>query len=165
MSFENIIFTLVSLELIVVSIIDFKKKIISNWWSIFHLVLFLISNIFFKSELSIGLFFYPFAFLIIGFVLFLLKIMGAGDSKFLASLSLVLPVKFHPQFLESLLYATILVGFILLMLRLKMDYTKLRAYFLSRYWRGITQAIKSEFSYAPVIFLAWIFTWLKVTKG
>ena len=58
---------------------------------------------------------FPMAFLFVGFILFWMNIMGGGDSKYLSSLYLLIPIKFQEVTLVYLLYATILVGSTLLL--------------------------------------------------
>jgi prepilin peptidase CpaA len=99
---------------------------------------------------------FPIGFVVVGFFLFLLKIMGAGDSKYLASLFLITPGEFHAIFFEKIVGATIVVGAILLLFRGTQDFQRIKSYALSIYWKGIKETIKSNFSYAPVVLLAWI---------
>ncbi len=88
--------------------------------------------------------------------------MGAGDSKFLASLFLIIPPEFHLPFFEKLVVSTILVGTILFSYKVYKNSFELKAYFISRYWEGIRKTLKSRFSYAPVIFLAWVILGFKI---
>ena len=98
----------------------------------------------------------PVATIIVGFFLFLAHIMGAGDSKYLASLFLLLPWALQLKFFENVLLSTILVGGILLVTKVIMSFNKLKGYALSLYFKGILQEIRSRFSYAPVLLLAWL---------
>ena len=152
------IFLLIGLELLIVSWWDLKQKRISNWWPIINMFigvgLYLLLPL--EYVFSWEIFIFPVGFILIGFVFFLLKIMGAGDSKFLASLFLLVPVEFHLMLLEKLVHATVAVGAILLIGNMLRDPAKLRAFLLSGYWQGLRNIIKSHFSYAPVIGLAWI---------
>lgn len=141
-----------------VSFIDLKTKKISNYWSILNVALsiglyFLAPNFYVWSW---EVFIFPIGFIFIGFLLFLCHVMGAGDSKFLASLFLIIPLEWHMVFFSKLLVSTIVVGGILLGWKIMSEFFTLKAYFLSRHWQGIRDVIKSNFSYAPVIFLAWL---------
>jgi prepilin peptidase CpaA len=82
--------------------------------------------------------------------------MGAGDSKYLSSLFFIIPLEHQGLMLEKIIYATCVVGFVMLSLKFLKDFQKIKAYAFSTYWRGVKESIRSSFSYAPVIFLAWI---------
>lgn len=154
----SFIFGVILLELLVVGWIDFKTEKISNKWIAVNLVLSVLLHSLFSNlyPVSWEALIFPLGFVVIGFLLFHLKIMGAGDSKFLASLFLIIPLEYQLLFFEKLIISTILTGAILLTYKLISKRDKLKAYFLSRYWDGIKETIKSRFSYAPVVTLAWI---------
>ncbi len=153
------LYIFITIQLLIVSWTDLKTKKISNYWHVLNLVasigLFIFAPEILEFKWQSLLF--PFGFLLIGFLLFALEVMGAGDSKYLASLYLLIPVEFHLPFFEMLLITTLMIASVILIYRLGMDYQKLKAYFWTRHWQGIKGIIKSEFSYAPVILLAWIF--------
>lgn len=160
------VLVLVFLELCFVSWTDIRIKKISNWWFLVHLVLFVCLH-FLDShtyELSFSTFIFPLGFLVLGFGLFWMGIMGAGDSKFLASLFLIVPSDLHLLLLQKLIYSTLIVGFLVLSFKIARDFKAIRAYALSSYWRGIVSSIRSRFSYAPVILLAWLIFGSEVWK-
>lgn len=153
-----IIFSLIGCELLVVSWWDLKNKRISNMWPIIN-ILVALGFYFLRTQeykFSWEILVFPVGFILVGFALFLLKIMGAGDSKFLASLFLLVPVEFHLMLFEKLVHATVVVGVILLLGNMLKAPAKLRAFLLSGYWQGIRNVMRSHFSYAPVIGLAWV---------
>lgn len=82
--------------------------------------------------------------------------MGAGDSKYLASLFLLIPPDRHMLMLEKLVYATLAVGIITLMMKFLRDFQKIKSYAFSTHWNGLKESLRSRFSYAPVILLAWL---------
>jgi Flp pilus assembly protein protease CpaA len=150
-------FVLMTVELILVAYLDLKIKKISNLWSVLNLVIAVILwPLGVLGAWDIEVLIFPVAFVVIGFFLFQWKIMGAGDSKFLATLFLCLPLSYHLIYFERLLTATMMVGFILLMTRIFHDPQRFKSYFLSRHWSGIRDMIRSRFSYAPVMLLAWL---------
>jgi prepilin peptidase CpaA len=100
--------------------------------------------------------------ILIGFLLFLLGVMGAGDSKYLASLFAIIPPDLHMEMFLQLINATVAVGFVLMSFKIARDFKKIKAYALTNYWQGIKQTIRSRFSYAPVIFLAWVLLGFKL---
>lgn len=153
-----VLFCIVLLELIVVAVIDLKTKKISNLWILVNVVLAALFYIFSPTThtLQYELLLFPLGFIVIGFILFLLDIMGAGDSKFLASLFLIIPIDQQMVFFEKILLTTMMVGGILLLYRVVRNFHQFKAYVFSRYWSGIKTLIKSRFSYAPVILIAWL---------
>ena len=153
-----IVFGLVLAELLAVAWIDLQTKKISNYWPLINLVVAVLLYIFMRDVyvLDWEVLIFPIGFIIIGFFLFLAHVMGAGDSKYIASLFLLVPTEYHFIFFEKLLSVTIVVGAVFLCFKIVRNFHQFRAYFLSRYWGGIKDLIKSRFSYAPVILIAWI---------
>ncbi len=152
------IFGLITLQLLLVSWLDIKHKKISNLWLPLNLGLAISFYIRFQDQ-------YPFAWavliipatwIILGFILFVLGIMGAGDSKYLASLFLVIPPDRHMPMLEKIVYATLAVGIVTLLLKFLRDFQKIKSYAFSTHWSGLKESLRSKFSYAPVILLAWL---------
>lgn len=150
------LFYLIACQLIIVSIIDLKIKKISNYWTLVNILVavsfYLLGDVSFEWKVLI----FPLGSIIIGFVLFLLRIMGAGDSKYLASLFLVLPWTYQQKYLENVLLSTILVGGILLITKVALRFSRIKGYALSFHIKGVLQEIRSHFSYAPVLLLAWL---------
>lgn len=150
------LYSLIALELILVSIIDLKIKKISNYWVLVNLIIALLAYVFGLYSFEWAALIYPLGTMIIGFGLFLVNIMGAGDSKYLASLFLVLPYKMHWPYLELVLLSTIVVGAILLVTKLISRFARIKGYALSFHVKGVLTEIRSRFSYAPVLLLAWL---------
>jgi prepilin peptidase CpaA len=107
-------------------------------------------------QLSWNIFIFPLGFVLIGFILFLLNIMGAGDSKFLASLFLLTPSEYQFVLFEKIILSTITTGTILVGVSFFINRKVLVAFTVNHHWKGIRDIIKSKFSYAPVISVAWI---------
>jgi prepilin peptidase CpaA len=152
------IYFLILAELIVVSWIDIKIKKISNYWFLFNLILSLCLYLFYPLNYpwQWAALIYPVGWILVGFGLYVLGIMGAGDSKFLASLFLIIPLDHQYNMLEKILYSTMVVGVVFLAIKITKDFKKIKAYALSSYWQGLKESIRSSFSFAPVILLAWI---------
>lgn len=152
------LYGLIFFELIVVSWVDFKTHKISNNWSIGNLILAILFHLFFKNTFPFRweLLIYPISFLCLGFILFNFKIMGGGDSKFLAGLFLIVPGTFRTIFFEKIILSTLVMGSILIGIQLLKRWDLTKAYLISRHWIGLREIVKSSFSYAPVIFIAWI---------
>lgn len=150
------LYTLVALQLLVVSLIDLKTKKISNYWLLVNFVIAIAAYVGGLHPFEWKILLYPVGAVVVGFALFLVNIMGAGDSKYLASLFLVLPYRLHQSYLENVLISTILVGAILLMTKLLTRFSRIKGYALSLHVKGVLSEIRSHFSYAPVLFLAWL---------
>ncbi len=150
------LFSFLLIELFIVSYIDIRKKIISNYWSILHLSIYLVLTIFSGELPPATHFIFPFGMIAIGFILYLFHIMGAGDSKYLASLFLLIPTSLHMLYMEKLLTVTIFVGSILLTMKFVKSAAKIKAYLVTFYLKALRAELHSRFSYAPVILMAWI---------
>ena len=94
--------------------------------------------------------------IVAGFVLFVFHIMGAGDSKYLASIFLLIPTPYHMLFMEKLLTVTIFVGTILLIMKFVKSAAKIKAYLMTFYLKAVQNELHSRISYAPVILVSWI---------
>lgn len=151
------LYSLILIELIIISIIDIKTKKISNFWPLSNIIFGLIFYLFFDLyDWSWPVLIYPVVWLGVGFVLFLIGIMGAGDSKLLSSLFLLIPLDFHHLMLEQVIISTLVVGFVNLIMKMVRDFRTIKAYAFSAYWKGFLEKIKSRFSFAPVVLIAWI---------
>ena len=162
----SIVFTIVLVELLVVAWMDFKLSKISNKWILVNLVASVLFHIVAGSlyPLSWEVIIFPTGFIVVGFFLYLLNVMGAGDSKYLASLFFIVPLEFHLLFFEKLVICSIITGTLLFLYRIYSNRVKLRSYFANSYWEGIRETIRSRFSYAPVICLAWIILGMSIWK-
>ena len=161
-----LLFVLVLIELLIVGWIDLKTEKISNKWVLFNIFLSLIFHLSLKHlyPFSPEILIFPSGFIVIGFILYLMNIMGAGDSKFLASLFLIIPLNYHWLFFEKLVMSTIVTGACLLVFRVIKNRSTLKAFYVSHYWAGIKEKLRSRFSYAPVIGLAWILLGITIWK-
>lgn len=153
-----ILFGIISIQLLLITWIDLQKQKIFNIWPLVNIGIFLCLPFVLPEQYHWDwrVFIFPVGFIVFGFILFLMDIMGAGDSKFLASLFLLIPEKHHFLYAEQLLLTTILVGSFLLLRTIAKNWQKVHAFFLSRHWKGLFSLVRSRFSYAPVILLAWI---------
>lgn len=150
------LYLLIAGELILVSYLDLKTKKISNYWVLVNFCIAVISYLLGIYQFEWSIFLYPLTVFIVGFALFLVQVMGAGDSKYLASLFLLLPYHYHQSYLENVLLSTILVGAILIITKLISRFSQIKGYALSFHFKGVLKEIRSHFSYAPVLLLAWL---------
>ena len=81
------------IELFAVSILDLKTRQIKNFWSFLNLGLLVLFVLMFPDSYRFGYdhFIHSIVFFSIGFIFFIIKIMGAGDTKFLTTFFLLIP--------------------------------------------------------------------------
>ncbi len=157
-----VVYLFISIQLLFVAYIDFKTKKISNVWMLINFIFFVVLTFVFPQsyDWSIQVFIFPMAFLFVGFSLFMLNIMGGGDSKYLSSLYLLVPLEHQESTFVYLLYATILVGSTLLLFNILKNLDIIILHFRMRDIAGIKRIFGKKFTYAPVIFIAWMwFGW------
>lgn len=143
-------------QLLIVSYVDVKTSKIRNYWPLLNLLIFIGILIFTRSLPELTHFIFPVGMIVAGFVLFVFHIMGAGDSKYIASLFLLVPTPYHLLFMEKLLTVTIFVGSILLFMKFVKSAAKIKVYLVTFYFKALRAEVHSHFSYAPVILVAWI---------
>lgn len=148
------------LELMVVSWGDIRTQKIPNTWSILNLLVFVILLVAFPEYYPFHweIFIYSTVFLVVGFMLFLLRIMGGGDTKYLFTFFLLIPMALQAKALVILLLSTVLIGGFLFLTNLGKNHEKIVGYIKRGYIKGIKECFGTKFSFAPVILLAWM--WL-----
>lgn len=152
------IYLFVLIELIFVAVADIRTNKIVNLWSVLNLIFFLVlvyispQYYFFKLDTFI----YSSVFLLVGFTLFLLRIMGGGDSKFLFTFFLIVPMHLQEKTFEYLLISTVLVGTFVFITNLAKNFDKLKASLKMGDNEAVKSCFGSKFAFAPVILLAWI---------
>jgi prepilin peptidase CpaA len=148
------------IQLLFVAYWDFRFQKISNWWAIGNLILFLLLlwalPQHYPLQWRVGL--YPGLLLGIGFVLYLLKIMGAGDVKYLFGFFLLIPISLQAPALERLAYSTILVGGFLLAFKIVPNIKIFYRALLTRQWLAIKELLRGKNVFAPIVLLSWF--WL-----
>lgn len=160
-----VVYIFVSIQLLFVAYIDFKTKKISNMWMLINFLFFCLLTVIFPTVYvwTWHIFFFPLAFLFVGIMLFVMNIMGGGDSKYLSSLYLLVPLNHQEATFIYLLYATILVGSTLLLFNILKNFDIIVMYFKARDIAGIKRIFGKKFTYAPVIFIAWMwFGWQNI---
>jgi prepilin peptidase CpaA len=154
------IFFFILLELLVVSYADMMYKKIKNIWSLLNITTYIIFIFIFPSDYFFNFkhWLYPSVFLGVGFFLFVIKIMGGGDAKFLASLFLLVPSYLQDKFLLLLLYSTVFVGLTMFLYNCYTSRDILKQAWAERSILMVKGVFGTRFTYAPVILIAWI--WL-----
>jgi prepilin peptidase CpaA len=158
------VFIFLIIQLLFVSLLDAKYRKISNNWSLLNIGIYLLFIIFFPSILSFEwqTLILSGAFLVLGFMLFLLKIMGGGDAKYLTTFTLLIPVKLHLLFLEYLLIGTILFAGFFFIKNIIQNRSDIINYLRSFYLQGVKSFFGTKFAFAPVILVAWILLGLDI---
>ncbi len=156
---EVIGFFLLLCQLLLVSVIDIQTRKISNYWALCNSVLFLFLLIvypeYYKASWIFAL--YVFGVLAVSFILFLFKIMGAGDGKYLFSIFLLIPSILHRLFLEYLLVSTIIIALGLFLYNVLSNSKTIYNCFKIMDFSGMSPVFGKKFPYAPVILVSWIF--------
>jgi prepilin peptidase CpaA len=143
--------------LVAVAWIDFRTQKISNRWTLLNLIAFVGLLLFSPLHpLSFSVLIYPVLMLMVGFVLFVLNVMGAGDAKYLASLFLIIPLTWQAPFFELLALSTCLVASVLIIVNILRNYSKVIKEIRNRNLKGLSLCFGTRFSYAPVILFAWL---------
>lgn len=156
------VFVFISIQLLFVAYVDFKTSKISNVWLLINFIFFCVLTFVYPQVYfwDIGALLFPVAFLLVGFVLFVMNIMGGGDSKYLSSLYLLVPLGFQDTVFLYLLYTTVIVGSSLLLFNALKNFDKIVLLVKVGDVVGIKKIFGKKFTYAPVIFIAWMwFGW------
>jgi prepilin peptidase CpaA len=157
-------FTLLLIELSIVSMIDIKIRKISNIWSIINILYFLLIfllSYFFSYEIfdiSLRSFQYPGIILITGFILYRFKVRnirvaGAGDVKFLTTFMLLIPRELQESYLLSLLQVTIIYALINILISITQNIDKILKSI--KIEREFPKVWGSKIPYAPVFLISW----------
>ena len=157
-----VVYIFLCVQLLVVAYIDFKFRKISNHWILINFIFFCLLTWVFPDLYvwSLKTMIIPLAFLLVGFALFALNIMGGGDSKYLSSFYLLIPVGFQDSVFLYLLYTTIIIGSSLLLFNLLKNFDMILLFVGTKNISGIKKIFGKKFTYAPVIFVAWVwFGW------
>ena len=152
-------------QLILVSLIDIKYKKISNTWFFINILLFCTFLWVFPDQYSLNLmaFKYSIGFLVVGIALFALKVMGAGDSKFLASFFLLIPQNLQFDYFLYLIYVTIFVSSLLFLMNILKNFDRMKKAVVFLQPSGIKDLMGKKFTYAPIILVAWLgMGWVKI---
>lgn len=157
-----VVFIFISIQLLVVAYVDFKTSKISNIWMLINFIFFCVLTMLYPQNYiwSFSALLFPLAFLFVGFGLFILNIMGGGDSKYLSSLYILVPLGLQEPVFVYLLYTTVIVGSSLLLFNALKNFDNIVLLVKIGDVAGIKKIFGKKFTYAPVIFIAWMwFGW------
>ena len=166
-SFPISLFLYLMIQLFVVSYTDLKIKKIPNVWPITNLITFFVLFILFPGlyELSPRTLFYPVVFFFVGLFFFSIKIVGAGDSKYLVTLFLLVPLSFQEVALASLVEITFITGVVSFSINTIKNIKVIIRAFRERKINLIKQCYGKKFPFAPVILGSWIIFGWKIQKN
>ncbi len=157
---EFFIYSFICIQVVFVAIYDIKHKKISNQWSLLNLALF-VSFLFIFPEMyqfKAETFLFSIVFIVVGFFGYLIRVVGAGDSKYLFSLFLLTPQIWHEKTFTLLFISTAIIGGFSIFTQVIQNYEKIVAYAKSGYMSGIRTCLGNKFPFAPVILMSWL--WL-----
>ena len=168
MSLPIYLFLLV--QLLAVSYIDVRERKISNIWPILNICLVIVLLFLFPEQYKffsagkpyVDQLLFSMVFLLVGFILFLLRIMGGGDSKFLVSLFLIIPYSIQEKAFTHLLLSTIIIGTFILFVNLSKHVDVILDVFRNGNLRRLKMIFGSKFPFAPVILISWIWLGLEI---
>ncbi|MCB9060335.1 MAG: prepilin peptidase [Halobacteriovoraceae bacterium] len=158
MAIPGTVFVILCIELLIIAYLDFRYKTIKNIWvfvNIFFGIVFFLSwpeyyffqlNTFFFSATIFG----------VGLVFFKLKIMSAGDTKLLMTLFPLIPIDLQESYFITLLFGTVIIGGSVLFINIVKNYKSLFEILVTRNFTHMRDFLGSKFSFAPVVFIAWI---------
>ena len=149
-------------QLVYVAYYDLKTKKISNRWMIANVCFYLLFLLLFPDRYSVTFeaFVWPVGFFAAGFLLYILKIMGGGDSKYLSSFYLLIPPQFHEDAFASLAVATMFIGGSIFVKNTLENLDRIILAFRTSDLTLIKGVFGKKFTFAPVIFVSWIwFGW------
>lgn len=157
-----VVYLYLAAQILLVAYQDLQTKKISNRWPIINLGFFVFFILLFPEyyKFEISTFIWPIAFFVAGFFLFVLKIMGGGDSKYLTTFYLLIPVNYHEEAFFALAISTILVGSSIFINNILKNIDLIMMAFRTRDLLAIRSIFGKKFAFAPVIFISWIwFGW------
>ena len=145
-------------QLTAVSWRDINDRKISNAWGGINILAFIGLAIWQPNSYPFILssFYYPLACFALGWGLFYWKLMGAGDSKFLASFFLLIPAQYHQQFLLTLLWSSVGVSASWILYRSAYHLRQLVFIVQVKDYSQLRHIYSKKIAFAPVILLAWL---------
>jgi len=150
------VYLFILLQTIIVATIDLKTRKISNSWSLFNIIFYFL-GIFFLSTtymFSWESWAFPVGIFILGFGLYYLKIMGGGDSKFMATIFVVIPPAYHEQLAMNLIMTTIVCAGAIFLFNFFRNVKKIKNAVLLNELFLLKGIWGKKFPFAPIISLS-----------
>ncbi|MFN8369001.1 MAG: hypothetical protein U0T83_00075 [Bacteriovoracaceae bacterium] len=138
-----------------IAIVDFKTRKIANYWSLFNLFFSITLFIFLPQHYILGYkhFFIPGLVFVAGFILYFMKIAGAGDVKFLSTFLIALPYDFQLLFVNKLVVSTIIFALTVMGIKIITQFKAFTDAIFSKNFQALRSVIfGSKFAYSPVLF-------------
>jgi prepilin peptidase CpaA len=164
MTVESFIYYFLLVQTFSVALLDIRDRKISNHWMIANMVIFIACVFIYPEVYSINYMtvLHSFSFIFAGFLLYSLKIMGAGDSKYLFSLFLLMPPTWLESAFVNLLLCTLTIGSFSLLTTIVKNFDEIMVCAKLGSAQGVKKCLGSKFPYAPVIFISWVWLGFKV---
>ena len=153
------VYLLLLAQLLYISYVDIKTRKISNLWPLLNYLIFFVLLYIYPEQYKISweVFIYPTVFIFVCFALFVLKIMGAGDTKYLSSLFVLVPLLNQDVVFINLAYATLFVGVVLFLYNTINNFNKIKSAIILRNVHLVKSVYgKNKFAYTPVICISWL---------
>lgn len=157
-NFPKELYFFLLIQLLAVAWLDFKYRKISNVWILINLVVFGITYFYIRGDYNFNYLqvYYPIVFFVVGFAFYTLRIMGGGDSKYLVSMYLLIPLNFHESFLYNLLAITCAIGGAQFLYNSYKGRVLLKQFFKTKNASYLKKCYGKKFPFAPLILLSWI---------
>lgn len=148
----------VLIQLVIISYYDIRYQKIKNMWFLSNYILFIPLYFIFRNYyiFSIEAFILPLGFMVIGFLFFLINIMGGGDSKYLSSLYLLVPEGIQLEVFNALIWSTIVIAGGMFLRNIVLNYKKIYMALIMKEVSSLKGIFGKKFAFAPVVLVSWI---------
>lgn len=145
-------------QLIIVSYMDIKIKKVSNYWILFNGLLFVFCLFLFPNQYHFifQTFILPIILLVFGFIFFKFGIMGAGDSKYLSSFYLLIPLSLQKEASIYCAYSIIAAGCLALIINTIKNTNNIIKAIKQSNISEIQGIYGNKIPFIPIVFLSWI---------
>jgi prepilin peptidase CpaA len=155
---ELVVFLFLLIQLSIVSFQDIRKRKIANYWSLINLLNIPLFFLLLPQHYSFAweMFQFPLIFFSVSFALFAIKIIGAGDSKYITTFYLCIPAAEHTRLFLVQAELTVAIGIFLLTMNTISNFDKVKMAWKLKDFRLIRNVYGKKFPYSPVLLLSWI---------
>jgi prepilin peptidase CpaA len=152
------LYIFILIQLLVVSIEDIRSKKVHHVWPILNLLVYALICFIYPEYYHFvwQTFIYSTVFLIVGFGLFLLRIMGGGDSKYLFSFFILIPMSQQDSAFHYLVISTVAIGMSVFIMNLTRNFNQIKQCLEKREFENLKHYFGTKFSFAPVILVTWM---------
>jgi prepilin peptidase CpaA len=158
-----VVYSIILLELFPIVFFDIKYRKISNYWSLLNFVLFFILLFVFKEKYTVSLLMFklPGIFLLAGLILYKLKMVGAGDVKYIFSLLFLVPLSYQGEYLTLLGFTSVAYAIVNIFIKYLREFDTFFFYLKTVNIKGMMKLTGKKVPFAPAMLMAWIwFGWM-----